>query len=208
MKFQNACRCHGNRKKTHFNNGHHCHGNHKKREQFKVLGIGWNFKMPAVAMETAKTLNLTQRWITTFLRLRNFKMATVAMETTKKREKFKVLGDWMKFQNACHCHGNRKKTQFINSHRCHGNHKKREQFKVLGIGWNFKMPAVAMETAKTLNLTQRWVTTFWDSHDRVKIWALIISCYVFTLFFIHTTSTCIVRLGDICNALRYSNQYL
>ena len=29
-----------------------------------------------------------------------------------------------------------------------------------------------------------------------------------TLFFIHTTSTCIVRLGDICNALRYSNQYL
>ena len=42
----------------------------------------------------------------------------------------------------------------------------------------------------------------------VKNWALIISCYVLTLFFIHTTSTCIVRLGDICNALRYSNQYL
>jgi hypothetical protein len=40
-----------------------------------------------------------------------------------------------------------------------------------------------------------------------KTWALIISCYVLTLFFIHTTSTCIVRLGDICNALRYSNQY-
>jgi hypothetical protein len=37
--------------------------------------------------------------------------------------------------------------------------------------------------------------------------ALIISCYVLTLFLIHTTSTCIVRLGDICNALRYSNQY-
>ena len=34
-----------------------------------------------------------------------------------------------------------------------------------------------------------------------------ISCYVLTLFFIHTTSTCIVRLGDICNTLRYSNQY-
>jgi hypothetical protein len=32
--------------------------------------------------------------------------------------------------------------------------------------------------------------------------------YVLTLFFIHTTSTCIVRLGDICNALRYSNQNL
>jgi hypothetical protein len=45
-------------------------------------------------------------------------------------------------------------------------------------------------------------------HDRVKNWALIITCYVLTLFFIHTTSTCIVRLGDICNALRYSSQYL
>ena len=44
-------------------------------------------------------------------------------------------------------------------------------------------------------------------HDRVKNCALIISCYVLTLFFIHTTSTCIVRLGDICSALRYSNQY-
>ena len=42
---------------------------------------------------------------------------------------------------------------------------------------------------------------------RVKNWSLIISCYVLTLSFIHTTSTCIVRLGDICNALRYSNQY-
>ena len=42
----------------------------------------------------------------------------------------------------------------------------------------------------------------------VKNWALIISCYVLTLFFIHTTSTCIVRLGDIFNTLRYSNQYL
>jgi hypothetical protein len=42
----------------------------------------------------------------------------------------------------------------------------------------------------------------------VKNWALIISCYVLILFFIHTTSTCIVRLGDICNALRYSNQYV
>jgi hypothetical protein len=30
---------------------------------------------------------------------------------------------------------------------------------------------------------------------------------MFSLFFIHTTSTCIVRLGDMCNALRYSNQY-
>ena len=49
---------------------------------------------------------------------------------------------------------------------------------------------------------------FGFQHDRVKNWALIISCYVLTLFFIHTTSTCIVRLGDICSALRYSNQYL
>jgi hypothetical protein len=29
-----------------------------------VLRLG-NFKMPVVAMETAKTLNLTRRWITT-----------------------------------------------------------------------------------------------------------------------------------------------
>jgi hypothetical protein len=42
----------------------------------------------------------------------------------------------------------------------------------------------------------------------VKNWALIISCYVLTLFFIHTPSTCIVRLGYICNALRYNNQYI
>jgi hypothetical protein len=46
------------------------------------------------------------------------------------------------------------------------------------------------------------------SNVRVKSCVLIISCYVLTLFFIHTTSTCIVRLGDICSALRYSNQYL
>ena len=49
-----------------------------------------------------------------------------------------------------------------------------------------EMAAIAMKTAKN--------------------WALIISCYVLTLFFIHTTSTCIVRLGEICNALRYINQ--
>jgi hypothetical protein len=47
-----------------------------------------------------------------------------------------------------------------------------------------------------------------DRHDIVKNWALIISCYVLTLFVIHTTSICIVRLGDICRALRYSSQYL
>jgi hypothetical protein len=46
------------------------------------------------------------------------------------------------------------------------------------------------------------------SSDLGKNWALIISCYVLTLFFIHTTSICIVRLGDICSALRYSSQYL
>ena len=49
---------------------------------------------------------------------------------------------------------------------------------------------------------------FGFQHDKVKNWALIISFYVFALFFIHTTSTCIVRLGDICSALHYSNQYL
>jgi hypothetical protein len=48
---------------------------------------------------------------------------------------------------------------------------------------------------------------FGFQHDRVKNWALIISCYVHTLFFIHTTSTCSVRLGDICNALRNAERY-
>ena len=45
-------------------------------------------------------------------------------------------------------------------------------------------------------------------HDKSQNWALIISCYVLTLFFIHTTSTCIVCLRDICNTLHYNNQYL
>ena len=59
---------------------------------------------------------------------------------------------------------------------------------------------------KSSDLGEIW---YYYRHDRVKNWALIISCYVLTLFFfIHTTSTCIVRLGDICNALRYSSQYL
>jgi hypothetical protein len=46
---------------------------------------------------------------------------------------------------------------------------------------------------------------YYYRHGRVKNWALIISCYVLTLFLIHTTGTCIVCLGDICNTLRYSN---
>ena len=54
---------------------------------------------------------------------------------------------------------------------------------------------------------QRFGRNLVSNMIRVKNWALIISCYVLTLFFIHTTSTCIVRLGDIYNALRYSNQY-
>ena len=58
---------------------------------------------------------------------------------------------------------------------------------------------------KSSDLGEIW---YYYRHDRVKNWALIISCYVLTLFFIHTTSTCIVRLRDICNALHYSNQYL
>jgi hypothetical protein len=58
---------------------------------------------------------------------------------------------------------------------------------------------------KSSDLGEIW---YYYRHDRVKNWALIIACYVLTLFFIHTTSiTCIVRLGEICNALRYSNQY-
>ena len=57
---------------------------------------------------------------------------------------------------------------------------------------------------KSSDLGEIW---YYYRHDRVKQWALIISCYVLTLCFIHTTCTCIVRLGDICNALRYSNQY-
>ena len=57
---------------------------------------------------------------------------------------------------------------------------------------------------KSSDLGEIW---YYYRHDRVKNWALIISCYVLTLFFIHTTSTCIVRSGDICSTLRYSNQY-
>jgi hypothetical protein len=57
---------------------------------------------------------------------------------------------------------------------------------------------------KSSDLGDIW---YYYRHDRVKNWALIISCYVLTLFFIHTTSTCIVCLGDICNALCYSNHY-
>jgi hypothetical protein len=57
---------------------------------------------------------------------------------------------------------------------------------------------------KSSDLGEIW---YYYRHDRVKNWALIISCYVLTLFFIHAISTYIVRLRDICNALRYSNQY-
>ena len=69
-------------------------------------------------------------------------------------------------------------------------------------------------------LNQKWP----PKHKNPPIWAkfgfqhdksqkldsnyFLLHVYVLTLFFIHTTSTCIVRLGDICNALRYSNQYL
>ena len=71
--------------------------------------------------------------------------------------------------------------------------------------------------AMVATLKQKWSPKYKDpaiwvklgfQHDRVKNWDLFISCYVLTLLFIHTTSTCIVRLGDICSALRYSNQYL
>ena len=64
-----------------------------------------------------------------------------------------------------------------------------------------KMTAIIQ---KSSDLGEIW---YYYRHDGVKNWALIISCYVLTLFFIHTTSTCIVHLGDICNALCYSNQY-
>ena len=53
-----------------------------------------------------------------------------------------------------------------------------------------------------------WYPSFGSHVMILKIISyLVISCYVLTLFFIHTTSTCIVRLGDICNALRYCNQH-
>jgi hypothetical protein len=47
-----------------------------------------------------------------------------------------------------------------------------------------------------------WYPSF-GSHIMILkiILYLVISCYVLTLFFIHTTGTCIVCLGDICNAL-------
>jgi hypothetical protein len=67
--------------------------------------------------------------------------------------------------------------------------------------FEFKMTA---KIQKSSDFGEIW---HYYRHDRVQNWALIIFCYVLTLFFIHTTSTCIVRLGDIYNALRYSNQY-
>jgi hypothetical protein len=52
----------------------------------------------------------------------------------------------------------------------------------LGAGWWFSPGTPVSSTNKT------------DRHDITEI--------------LFTTSTCIVRLEDICNALRYSNQYL
>jgi hypothetical protein len=54
-----------------------------------------------------------------------------------------------------------------------------------------------------------WYPSFGSNIMILKIISyLVIYCYVLTLLFIYTTSTGIVRLGDICNALRYSKQYL
>ena len=47
-----------------------------------------------------------------------------------------------------------------------------------------------------------WYPSFGSHIMILKIISyLVISSYVLTLFFIHTTSTCIVRFGDICSAL-------
>ena len=62
-------------------------------------------------------------------------------------------------------------------------------------------------TAKIQKSSDLGEILYYYRHDRVKNWTLIISCCVLKLFFIHTTSTCIVRVGDICIGLRYSNQY-
>ena len=112
-----------------------------------------------------------------------------------------------KFQNACRCHGNRKNTQFntkvnylttISFQTQYAN-----SFFYLLINIFFFLCLLVYCSTLQGNITKKP----YYRHDRIKNWALIISCYVLTLFFIHTTSTCIVRLGDICNALRYSNQY-
>ena len=66
----------------------------------------------------------------------------------------------------------------------------------------FRFAMVAILNPK---LTPKYKDPIWAKFGttinmiRVKNWALIISCYVLTLFFIHTTSTCIVCLRDICN---------
>ena len=110
----------------------------KKHEKFKVLGIGWNL----IEMLYGMCIN-----------------------------GFEAL----KFQNACRWHWNRQNTQFNTKV---GNNLVRLR--------HFKIAAVAMETTKnvknlkcseldkiskclplpwkpqkTLNLTQRWITTFW-----------------------------------------------
>jgi hypothetical protein len=74
-----------------------------------------------------------------------------------------------------------------------------------GLLWRHFESKMTTKIQKSSDLCE---IVYYYRHDRVKNWALIISCYVLTLFFIHTTSTCIVRLGDICRALRYSSQYL
>jgi hypothetical protein len=63
---------------------------------------------------------------------------------------------------------------------------------------------MTVKIQKSSDLSEIWYYYYYIHMIRVKNWALIISCYVLTLFFIHT---CIVRLGDICNAVRYSSQY-
>ena len=57
---------------------------------------------------------------------------------------------------------------------------------------------ITAKIQKSSDLGESW---YYYRHDRVKNWGLVISYYVLTLFFIHTTSACIVPLGDICNAL-------
>ena len=127
-----------------------------------VLRLG-NFKMPAIAMEIAKTLNLTQRLITIFWGLEISKWPHLPRKPQKhvKNLKCSELDEISKCLPAVATETTKTLNLTMTAIAMETT-KKRENFKVLGIGWNFKMPAVAMETAKTLNLTQRWITTFWS----------------------------------------------
>ena len=157
---------------------------------------GWNkFKMAAVAMVTKVQTNLNslQTWHKnrSLLKVVLFVFKIFKMATNIKIKKIVKYSKMKRFQWKWIFTGSKICCSIIivTISVCYGGH--------------FESKMIA-KIQKSSDLGEIW---YYYRHDGVKNWALIISCYVLTLFFIHTTSTCIVHLGDICNALCYSNQY-